>query len=202
MKHKIKALAICMSLMGVVQQVGAQVYDFVDNGNSYAQLEITQVGSSNDYNFSLSLLEVTGQGNYDYIDQLFFTPQSTVPTSVSALTITAGAADPSVTTDGSGASDADNHNYTWSIIFNDGASANGNNARSLLQLEELESASLTVTYAGQPVFANIGVTLRNNGQGSPRDIISAPVPEPETYVMFLADLGLLGFVARKRHRKY
>ena len=29
----------------------------------------------------------------------------------------------------------------------------------------------------------------------------APVPEPETYAMLLAGLGLLGFVARRRSKK-
>jgi len=29
-------------------------------------------------------------------------------------------------------------------------------------------------------------------------VISTPVPEPESYAMFLAGLGLLGVVARRR----
>jgi len=33
------------------------------------------------------------------------------------------------------------------------------------------------------------------------DYIFAPVPEPETYAMLLAGLGLMGFVARRRQRK-
>jgi len=32
-------------------------------------------------------------------------------------------------------------------------------------------------------------------------IAAAPVPEPETYAMMLAGLGMLGFVARRRRRK-
>jgi len=32
-------------------------------------------------------------------------------------------------------------------------------------------------------------------------LVAAPVPEPETYAMLLAGLGLLGFVARRRQRK-
>jgi len=29
----------------------------------------------------------------------------------------------------------------------------------------------------------------------------APIPEPETYAMMLAGLGLMGFVARRRKQK-
>jgi hypothetical protein len=31
--------------------------------------------------------------------------------------------------------------------------------------------------------------------------VAAPVPEPETYAMMLAGLGLLGFMARRRKQK-
>ena len=29
-------------------------------------------------------------------------------------------------------------------------------------------------------------------------VIGSPIPEPETYAMLLAGLGLLGFIARRR----
>jgi hypothetical protein len=32
-------------------------------------------------------------------------------------------------------------------------------------------------------------------------MVAAPVPEPETYAMMLAGLGLLGFAARRRKQK-
>ena len=31
--------------------------------------------------------------------------------------------------------------------------------------------------------------------------VAAPIPEPETYALFLAGLGLLGVVARRRRQK-
>ena len=30
------------------------------------------------------------------------------------------------------------------------------------------------------------------------DSLAAPIPEPETYAMFMAGLGLMGFIARRR----
>ncbi len=41
-----------------------------------------------------------------------------------------------------------------------------------------------------------GATLATNNS-----LIFAPVPEPETYAMMLAGLGLMGFVARRRKQK-
>ena len=35
----------------------------------------------------------------------------------------------------------------------------------------------------------------------PGDVLLAPVPEPETYAMMLAGLGLMGFVAKRRKQK-
>jgi hypothetical protein len=37
--------------------------------------------------------------------------------------------------------------------------------------------------------------INNHGQVA---VISALIPEPETYAMLLAGLGLLGFIARRR----
>lgn len=31
------------------------------------------------------------------------------------------------------------------------------------------------------------------------DVVTAPIPEPQSYAMFLAGLGLVGFLARRRH---
>lgn len=43
-------------------------------------------------------------------------------------------------------------------------------------------------------FLVTGITLNAN-------LVAAPVPEPETYAMMLAGLGLLGFVARRRKQQ-
>ena len=44
-----------------------------------------------------------------------------------------------------------------------------------------------------------GLTVAVAG-GTPTFLPSAPIPEPETYAMMLAGLGLMGFVARRRKR--
>ena len=51
-----------------------------------------------------------------------------------------------------------------------------------------------------PVTQTLGV-WRQKYAGSTQDLaVFAPVPEPETYAMMLAGLGLMGFVARRRTR--
>lgn len=56
--------------------------------------------------------------------------------------------------------------------------------------------SLTVGNAGEVTLQPGGdvTTLVKSGSA----ILSAPVPEPKTYGMLLASLGLIGFMVRKR----
>jgi hypothetical protein len=59
-----------------------------------------------------------------------------------------------------------------------------------------------LTNAGSPYSIHInGVTLSTSSKASyagTLDIAATPVPEPETYAMMLAGLGLMGFIARRR----
>jgi hypothetical protein len=59
------------------------------------------------------------------------------------------------------------------------------------------------TIAQLSVVGVNGAYLSANGVeiGSP-GLVAAPVPEPETYAMLLAGLGLLGFVSRRRKQKH
>ena len=59
-----------------------------------------------------------------------------------------------------------------------------------------------LTVAGSPYSIHIdGVTLSTSTQASYGGSMTiSPIPEPETYAMLLAGLGLMGFVARRRQR--
>ena len=71
------------------------------------------------------------------------------------------------------------------------ASFSGNNV--------LHSFSLT---AGGQYHLDISGTLTSTqGAYAVALAVANPVPEPETYAMLLAGLGLMGFVARRRQRK-
>ena len=59
--------------------------------------------------------------------------------------------------------------------------------------------TVTSTYS-----ANIWSVTNNQGPSGPgaQDVaIFAPIPEPETYAMLLAGLGLMGFIARRRKQR-
>ena len=48
---------------------------------------------------------------------------------------------------------------------------------------------------------NAGDTRFPEGTYAQDQLYLAPVPEPETYAMLLAGLGLIGFVAKRRRRQ-
>ena len=53
------------------------------------------------------------------------------------------------------------------------------------------NAKVGVGYANATGMGPYGITAQ----------LTSPIPEPETYAMLLAGLGLMGFVARRRQRK-
>ena len=70
------------------------------------------------------------------------------------------------------------------------ASATGDSAISLYLMGTSDTLGMIIFTGGQ-------------GQALPTlsfDVIAAPVPEPESYAMFLAGIGLMGMVAHRRRR--
>lgn len=65
------------------------------------------------------------------------------------------------------------------------------------------SVAVTGLFAAQPVLADTrtdttNVSAQNTAGSTQKLALVAPSPEPDTYAMMLAGLGLMGFVARRR----
>jgi hypothetical protein len=73
---------------------------------------------------------------------------------------------------------------------------NGVGMTDLNSLVKLENGTFLAEATG---INDRGQIITNASDG--HSYLLTPVPEPETYAMFLAGLGVMGFIARRRHRK-
>jgi PEP-CTERM motif len=106
------------------------------------------------------------------------------------------------------------NNNTGSIgwDFSESFGGSGNTAASrLTQGEEVKWTSV-FKYVQNPLLGNPGLSLKVQGYGWADfcgttsaeyipDVTVSAVPEPETYAMMLAGLGLMGTIARRRKNK-
>lgn len=58
--------------------------------------------------------------------------------------------------------------------------------------------SLSTTFSGLTAGTKYWVNLKGTATDAAYSVTLAPVPEPETYAMLLAGLGLMGAIARRR----
>lgn len=94
----------------------------------------------------------------------------------------------------------------WEIV-NETASAYNLSANNFTvtsgnsTVRQLASDWLGVVNAGSyAITQDLGIWQKNAGSNTQNLAIFAPIPEPETYAMLLAGLGLMVFVARRRRR--
>ena len=88
--------------------------------------------------------------------------------------------------------------------FMEGWGNSSTSAGSLLTSNERvvwETTFASPTSFVAPPFALKVYGLGNSGTGHAWYVPATPIPEPETYAMLLAGLGVLGFAARRRKQK-
>jgi len=121
-------------------------------------------------------------------------------------------------TSSSGSNSLGGVTFTWGFLQTTGTTGTWTLAASQNVIADFVFAMHASNHSGaflfddQPVFASAPGTWTiewlNNGQQVPdfsnltlfaRDI-TTPVPEPETYALFLAGLGAVGFMAKRRRK--
>jgi hypothetical protein len=84
------------------------------------------------------------------------------------------------------------------VVFNVGGSIGVVNLYASLTQPQLYEFSYSNIPAGSSNGWGNGTPGPGGGYGIPIQFTVAAVPEPETYAMMLAGLGLMGFIARRR----
>jgi len=195
-------LAGSMLLLNVAGNANAEVYTFTTNSTEFASLNVTQ-NSTTSYTFSLAFLNDANGffNNNNYIRLLAVDDSNnTDPTSTTNYSATP--------TNGSvvqaflpgfvdGSSNIGGYDYDYLFLI-----------ATTGQFKVGESATWTSVFTSAPgTFDRFSLRV-NNGGFAPNSLSAkatvlgvksvAAVPEPETYAMFLAGLGLLGFAAKRR----
>jgi hypothetical protein len=84
-----------------------------------------------------------------------------------------------------------------------GSACNPNNPSSRLAQGEEVKWTTTFSSVQNPAFGDPPFLLKVQGFGASGEYVSAtPVPEPQTYAMMLAGLGLMGFIVRRRNQPF
>lgn len=199
--NKLKSLfAGSLLMMGMMSNAYAELWNFDLSGTTIATLTVTG-GPSNyafDFSFLSSATSLSNINNNTYIQNLGVdhVGGNNVGANITGYTQTAGnSAAPSVDT----TPDFIPTGYSFEYDFG----TNNNNS----QFRAGESATWNSLMTQSGGFDGFIIRLATPGQGNNTTRFNAvgslvtAVPEPETYAMFLAGLGLLGFAARRNKLK-
>jgi hypothetical protein len=92
-----------------------------------------------------------------------------------------------------------NVSFTDAFIYNAADSTKTRLASNSSTVPFVAGLATGTLHAGTYILELSGVTLPTGGSYAGQlTLITTPVPEPETYAMFLAGLGLMGAIARRR----
>ena len=122
----------------------------------------------------------------DFTDTFTFTPNATFGSTAQAFL-----ANLSVT-----GNDASSINFTSANL--NGISLNGFGGPTVFGYAQGEVLAQTSLLFNGPMVLTVMGTSNGGSYGGTFNLNLAPVPEPETYGMLLAGLGILGFLARRR----
>jgi len=201
MNKHIISLARAAIVVGAMGVMGSPAMALTVDGAVYT-IDTTLL-APNDYQFTLHINETGYTGGGLYLGSLAFNVGDSSFTSFTLLSTPDGVGNWTYIPGGLNASGCNSEGTPWACIQNNDNGGLGYDISSLLAHSD-----------DQYVFRFTGVTLTNpvvslkaqyvdadnKKMGSLISLPITPVPEPETYAMMLAGLGLIGFTARRRQR--
>lgn len=208
---KLKPVLSVLTLAGLVFSTGSAFAtlpptSLTIDGAVYTMTD-TQVGSG-DYKFTLNIDLASYTGGGSFLNSLAFQVNGNSSfSSFNLLSTPDGLANWTYVPGGLNAGGCDNQGAPWACIKD---SANGGKGYSITPLSSHTSDKYVFEFKGV-TLSDLGVELKANyvnGSGKKMgSLISLPitpvsaVPEPQTYAMMLAGLGLIGItVYRRRNR--
>ena len=197
------ATVVAAAALGFGAPASAQTFSFGNfltgdevstGGATWATMSINNT-SGNDYTFTLSLGTNFDDifGSQSYVNEAFFNASDFLSVGAPTLLDSSGVTSIS-SVNGS------NNGPTGIFEFGDRF---GQNANNRLSAGETVSWSQTFASALTLISPEVGLKVQgigDNGQGSATYTPTTPIPEPETYAMLLAGLGLLVFARRRTAR--
>ncbi len=204
------AVAVALACASAQAQT-TTIYDFgvslsgpASPSASFATLSSTQSADGRNYTFSLSLASNFGSlfGNTNaYIRTVLFNTNATdpIPSSVALASGTWGV---NAISYSANAPQVGSISFDFTETF--GANAGNNSGNRLTSGESVNwfTNFTNPTNFVVPEFALHVQSIGSNGDsGWYTPAVTTPIPEPQTYAMLLAGLGMLGFAVRRRNRK-
>jgi PEP-CTERM motif len=166
------------------------------DGAVYTMTDV--LNSPGDYTFTLNI-DLTGYtGGGSYLRALAF--NAGTYTSFNLISTPDGAGLWNYVPGGLDAGGCNGHGAPWACITDTANSGKGYNITSLSPVNQFtfEFTGITLTSDGVGLKANY-VDINGKKAGSLISQQISPIPEPSTYAMLLAGLGLVGFSARRRN---
>ena len=201
-KHMV-SLARAAIVVGAMGFMGSQAMALTVDGAVYTM--DSSLLAPNDYQFTLHINETGYTGGGLYLGSLAFNVEGN--SSFTSFTLLSspdglGMGNWTYVPGGLDASGCNGSGTPWACIQSTANSGLGYDISNLSAHADdqyvFEFKGVTLTSAGVSLKAQY-VDANNNKMGSLISLpVVSPVPEPETYAMLLAGLGLIGFTARRR----
>ena len=207
---KLRKLALAALLAGFALPAAAQTYSFdfgslltggasapAGGGDTWAEMSIAPTANpadGNTYTFTLDVLAPQFTNTFTstaFVGAAGFNNAGAI--TAGEITLVSGGVTTISATNGGGGG-----GITWDFGADFGSGESD-------RLQAGESVTWTQSFSSVlnlvDPFAYLHVQALQNGD-SGKYIPTTPIPEPETYAMMLAGLGLLGFVARRRRQNF